>query len=213
MAGFSQNKSFRRPEEEVVALKAQEERADIYTALPGKIVSFDPASQTATVKPLYKPRHNGQPVEMPELLEVPVVMQRGGGFVFTHPIKAGDGVLLQFQARDMSKWYSTGEASEAASARMHDLSDAVAIPGLEPAPRKLAAYNPTNFEIRSEDGQTKIEISPDGKFRFASSSGESLLTILEEFMTVMMDHTNTGMPHDQAGAVAGLIARLSQLKL
>ncbi len=46
--------------------------------IPGKIVSFNAPAQTATIQPLYKPKFNGQPVDMPELLEVPVRFIRAG---------------------------------------------------------------------------------------------------------------------------------------
>ena len=222
MAGTNKTKAFRRSEVDVVALKAQEERADIWTALPGRIKSFNPEAQTATVEVMYKPRHNGKPVAMPDLLEVPVVLQRGGGFAFTHPIKPGDGVQIQFQSRNIDNWYGKGEPSEAATARMHDLSDAVAIPGLEPAPRKLANYNPTNFELRSEDGKTKIEISPDGKFAFEGAGGsEEIVTILHELLTILETATTTVTYGSSAGIhpltqnpdYGALKERLAKLKL
>jgi len=214
MAGFRKSKAIRPTPEDVVALKAEEERADIWTALPGRVKSFDPQTQTITAEVMYKPRHNGEAVAMPDLLEVPVVLQRGGGFTLTHPIKPGDGVQLMFQARNMDAWHGKGEAAEASTARMHDLSDAVAIVGLEPSPKKLANYNANNFEIRSDDGKNKIEISTDGKFAFTGAGGsQELLAILDAFMAVMQTHTNLGAPHDQNPQVGALRARLAQIRL
>lgn len=213
MSGYRDSKPLRSSPEDVVKMQAEEERKDIWTALPGRIKSFDAATQKATVEVMYKPRHNGEPVAMPELLEVPVMLPRAGGFVVTSPIKSGDGVMLQFQARDISKWSKDGEPGEALTDRMHDLSDAVAVLGLEPSTKALSDYNTENFEIRSEDGKTKIEITPDGKFKFSSSSGEDILSILKDFMTTMMNHTNLGAPHDQAGEVAAQISRLDKLRL
>jgi hypothetical protein len=214
MAGFRKSKAIRPTSEDAVALKAEEERGDIWTMLPGRVKSFDPASQTITAEVMYKPRHNGEPVAMPDLLEVPVVLQRGGGFTLTHPIKPGDGVQLMFQARNMDNWHGNGEAAEAATGRMHDLSDAVAIVGLEPSPKKLANYNANNFEIRSDDGKNKIEISADGKFAFTGAGGsQELLAILDAFMAVMQTHTNLGASHDQNPQVGALRARLAQIRL
>jgi hypothetical protein len=213
MAGFRKSKEGRRLRD-AVALKAEEERGDIWTALPGRVKSFDPASQTITAEVMYKPRHNGEPVAMPDLFEVPVVLQRGGGFTLTHPIKPGDGVQLMFQARNMDNWHGNGEAAEAATGRMHDLSDAVAIVGLEPSPKKLANYNAQDFEIRSDDGKNKIEISADGKFAFTGAGGsQELLAILDAFMAVMQTHTNLGASHDQNPQVGALRGRLAQIRL
>lgn len=213
MAGARDSKALRGNPEDVTRFQTEEERKDLWTSLPGRIKSFNPEKQTATVEVMYKPRHNGEPVDMPDLLEVPVMLPRAGGFVVTSPVKEGDGVMLQFASRDISNWHGKGEKAEAASQRMHDLSDAIAILGLEPSTKALANYNNENFEIRSIDGKTKIEITPDGKFKFASGSGEDLLSILKDFMETMMSHTNEGLPHDQAGAVAGQIARLEKLRL
>jgi hypothetical protein len=210
MSGYLRSKALRGRLDDAIAQFAQAERESIYTALPGQIVSFDPATQRATVQPLYKAKFNGVPTDMPELIEVPVVMPRGGGFAFTFPIKPGDGVQLMFQSRNSDLWYQEGGEQEGFSARMHDLSDAVAIPGLEPGPRALSDYNADSFELRSEDGATKIEITDDGKIAF-ESQGEELVRILDEFMAVMQTHTNDGLAHDQAGAVAALRARLVNL--
>ena len=119
-----------------------------------------------------------------------------------------------FQARNMDAWHGKGEAAEASTARMHDLSDAVAIVGLEPSPKKLANYNANNFEIRSDDGKNKIEISADGKFAFTGAGGsQELLAILDAFMAVMQTHSNLGAAHDQNPQVGALRARLAQIRL
>ena len=211
MTGYLRSKALRGRVDAAIAQYTQTQQEAIYTALPGQVVSFDPATQRATIKPLYQAKFNGEPTEMPELLEVPVVMPRGGGFAFTFPIKPGDGVQLMFQSRNSDLWYNEGGDQEGFTARMHDLSDAVAIPGLEPSPNALGSYNADSFELRSEDGSTKIEITEDGKIAF-ESAGEELVNIIDEFMAVMQDHTNSGQPHDQAGDVAGLRARLASLK-
>ena len=62
---------------ETVAVQAQSEREAMWGEITGTIVSFDPTTQTASIQPDYKPRHNGEPVSMPQLDEVPVR--------FTHP--------------------------------------------------------------------------------------------------------------------------------
>jgi hypothetical protein len=214
MAGFRKSKAIRPTSEDAVALKAEEERGDIWTMLPGRVKSFDPASQTITAEVMYKPRHNGEPVAMPDLLEVPVVLQRGGGFTLTHPIKPGDGVQLMFQARNMDNWHGNGEAAEAATGRMHDLSDAVAIVGLEPSPKKLANYNAQNFEIRSDDGRNKIEMTPDGKFAFKGArGGDDILQVLADFITLYINHHNLGAPLDEKPPAQALLARLAQLRV
>lgn len=201
----------RRQIDDAIAEAIDADRREIYTALPGRIVSFDPSTQRATVELMHRPLFNGEPAAMPNLIEVPVVMPRGGGFAFTFPIRAGDGVQVMFQSRDMETYYEQGTAAPAATLRMHDLSDAVAVPGLEPAPRALGSFNPSSIEIRSEDGQTKIEITSAGKIAL-ESGGEELVQIVDDFMAVVETHTHSGgSPPDQAAEIADIRARLTAL--
>lgn len=155
------------------------ERLDTFTALPGRIVSFDPASQRATVKVMYKPRLNGEVRDFPDLLEVPVVMPRAGGFAVTFPVAAGDGVQLVFQSRSAEAWYEDGEASEAPQARAHDLSDAVAMVGMEPKPRILPNYDPTNMTVTGPNGT--MTMTPAGDFQVENPNGTMKLAEDGEF--------------------------------
>jgi len=208
--GYDKSKGLRGRSDDSIGRYTRAERQDMWTSLPGEVVDFDPQTQTATIKPHYKSKFNGEVVEMPELQEVPMLTQRNGAFALTFPIKKGDGVMLNFQARDSELWYNKGGPQEGFSARMHNLSDAVFIPGLEASPKVLPNYNADSAEFRTEDGKTKVELTPDNKIRL-ESLGEELLRILDDFMAVMQDHTNEGLEHDQAGQVAAIRDRLSKL--
>ena len=179
MTGYLKSKTLRGRYDDTIALIAQSVRATIYTALPGRVVSYDPATQTATVQPLYKAKFNGEPMQMPELLSVPVVMPRGGGYAISFPIRPGDGVQLMFQSRNADLWYNEGGEQEAFSARMHDLSDAVAVPGLEPAPNALEDAQDDRFEIRAEDPETRIEIL-EGPDRVRIVAGKCRLIVRKD---------------------------------
>lgn len=215
MASYRGSKANRPEPEDVASYASEDERGDIWTNLPGRIKSFDTASQTATVEVMYKPKHNGKAVAMPDLLEVPVVFPRGGGGAITFPVKVGDGVQLSFQSRNMDNWFEKGDAQESATSRMHDLSDAVAHPGLEPGTKKLANFDNANIQIRSEDGTNAFTFDPtSGKFKMTGAGGaQDLLSIIKDFMLIMQTHTNQGLAHDQAGAVAACITRLNLIKL
>lgn len=184
MAGLLDTRATRGNAHDAASQSSQSERTDMWTAMPGKIVSFDPASQTATVKVLYKPRLNGEATEIPDLLSVPVMFPRGGGAALTWPVKAGDGVQLQFQSRNMDAWYEKGEAAEADTARMHDLSDAVAHLGMEPSTRKLENFNNQHTELRSEDGKNKFAFDQkNGKFAMTGAGGKyDLFAIVESML-------------------------------
>ena len=52
--------------------------AQVHTCVPGKIVSFDPATCQATVLPSMKiKKPNGEKMDYPQITGVPVVFQQG----------------------------------------------------------------------------------------------------------------------------------------
>jgi len=112
----------------------------------GEIVSFDKTDQTATVRVLhiddenYNIYSNGT-LEYPLIGKVPVVIMSGGGTYVSHPIKAGDQCLLLFCDYMIDSWWVSGEAKPSIVPRKHDLSDAIAIVGLNATPKAIQEYS------------------------------------------------------------------------
>lgn len=210
-----QGKATRRSRTAGVGVAAQSERADAFHKLPGQIVSFDPATQTATVKIMHKPIVNGEPIDPPELLEVPVVQPRGGGFSMTAPLGAGDWVELSFDDVDTSGFRDSGEQSAAGSKRLNSLSDAVAVPGRSPATVALGNYDASNLFVGTEDGNSGLRVTPDGKVELAGPGGtQDLVTILHELLTILSSETTIPpLPLAHQGDYAALAARLASMKL
>jgi hypothetical protein len=123
---------------------------DLHTCLPGIISKFDPDTQTAEVQPAIKRifTETGA-VHLPLCVDVPVCFPGGGDWFFTFPVKAGDECILIFSERCIDGWAIDGEISEPEDYRQHDLSDAVAIVGINSQPKKLASFNSTDAEIRN----------------------------------------------------------------
>lgn len=231
MAGLSDSKAFRANLLKAVEDMVEAERAEIWTSLPGKVVSYDPENQTVDVQPTYKPKHNGKAVDMPVLPKVKVIFPRAGGAGMTFPVKKGDGVLLSFMARDVSPWNKSGDKAEAGSARMHDLSSAVAILGFEPEPRKLPNVDPNRFQLRSDDGKNTLSFDQSNgnvdiqgeqaKFRVKGQDGEDLVRIIFDLLAVLETATttvtfgsSTGIhPLTQNPQYGALKARLSKIML
>lgn len=158
---------------EVVAVQAQAERESQFGEIPGEIVSFDAATQTATIQPLYKPRHNGAAVAMPELLEVPVRFPRAGRGAVTFPVQPGDRVTLRPQMRSTEN-YHEGADFEASDSRSMALSDMEAfLDGGEPLTDPIAAFDPANTHIRFDaGGQYGLRGSHEGKIRLEGKEGD-----------------------------------------
>lgn len=138
--------------------------AAIRVAMPGKIISFDPLTQTAQVKPMLADKIQlvgaEQYVWPPVLPDVPVLFPRGGDFAITLPVAAGDACLLIFADSCIDGFMQTGAETAPAELRRHDMSDALAIVGLS-AGEPLKDYHAGALQIRSLTGTSKITMSAD----------------------------------------------------
>lgn len=206
---------------ENTAVQAQSERESMWGEITGTIVSFDPATQTASVQPDYKPRHNGEPVAMPQLEEVPVRFTRAGGFVITSPIKPGDKVTLRPQMRSSEEYHTDGDYVTPGDTRSFSLSDMEAfLDGGESLKDPIPNFNPNNMEIRSADGSFKIEMSEDGKFKIVGAQGDwfDMLARLAEIVatheTQVTHGSSTGeYSHDLAAEAAEIAGKLRGMGL
>ncbi|NIF20252.1 Gp138 family membrane-puncturing spike protein [Candidatus Pantoea multigeneris] len=173
--------------------------AAIRVAMPGIIQSFDPGDDstppTCTVQPAIKgqvsdDQGNYTSAPLPLLVDVPVVFQRGGGCSLTFPISEGDECLLVFSDRCIDFWWQSGGVQEAVDDRMHDLSDAFAIVGLQSGATKIGGISTTAVELRSDDGETKLSLSPgDGTISGTAPGGFNLngLKILSDGRLQLVD--------------------------
>lgn len=206
---------------ENTAVQAQSERETMWGEITGTVVSFDPATQTASIQPDYKPKHNGQPVDMPQLEEVPVRFPRAGGFVITSPIKAGDKVTLRPQMRSSEEFHTGGDYTPVGDTRSFALSDMEAfLEGGEPLTNPIPNFNPSNMEIRSADGQFKIEMSEDGKFKIEGAQGNvyellaRLAEIVAEHETQVTGGSSAGTyTHTLAGEANAIAAKLRGMQV
>ena len=138
-------------------------QAEIWTALPGIFQSFDPEALTAAVQPAIRGEVTGETgaaraVDMPLLVDVPVVFPHGGGYSLTFPIRQGDECLVVFASRCMDAWWQSGGVQSPAEGRMHDLSDGFAIPGPWSQVTKIGSVSASAVQLRSDDGASYVEI-------------------------------------------------------
>lgn len=209
---------------DVVGTQAQAEREDVWGEMPAEVVSFNTDNQTIVARPKYKPRRliDGvlTPIDMPDLLDLPVRFQRIGNFVITIPVKPGDTVTIRPQMRNSEKWHTEG-VYEANDTRSMHLADYEAfIDGGESLTKPISNFNNTNLEIRTEDGAHKIEFSEDGKFKINGGEGNvysmiaEALELLAEHKTIVTVGSSAGTyAHDKAGAVADIAAKLRAMEI
>lgn len=120
--------------------------ADVRVGMPARVVSFDPVSQTASVKPalsdqVIQPDGSTTVVSIPILQDVPVQFPGGGGFAETFPVAKDDECWLTFADRSIDIWSQRGGEVDPQSDRRHDLNDPVAIMGVRSQPGKLTEFD------------------------------------------------------------------------
>ncbi|MDH2927216.1 Gp138 family membrane-puncturing spike protein [Lonepinella koalarum] len=138
----------------------EQAQKQIHTALPAKVVSFNPQNQTVTLAvQIQQILVKGENVNIPPLVDVPVSYPRGGGFAVTFPLKAGDEGLAVFSERCIDGWWQSGKASPPLDYRLHDLSDACFIPGICSLPNVVGNFFTGGLSMQTLDGSTFIRIT------------------------------------------------------
>lgn len=132
------------------------QKADIFSTFHciqiGKIEKVTAAEQTVEVTlQIRRPAADGSSSAIPLLVDVPYFVLQGGGAYIDMPIAAGDYCIVLFNDRDIDVWWSTANMADPATSRKHDLSDGIAIVGINP---KTA--------VRDMDGEKLRIINPDG---------------------------------------------------
>lgn len=138
----------------------RKEIANIHTAAPGTILTYNPGSGLASVQPLLKFKvPDGRLLDMPVIVGVPVIFPSGsaGNASVTFPIKSGDGCLLIFAESSIDDWLKGGESEDL---RKHDLTDAIAIPGLYNFGLPAIVEYPNDVCLKN--GSTLLRVEPSG---------------------------------------------------
>jgi hypothetical protein len=151
--------------QEALRLALDGHQAQVWTALPGIIESFDAIAVTCVVQPAIKaevraPDGSTQWVALPLLLDCPVVFPRGGGCTLTFPIAQDDECLVVFSSRCIDAWYSAGGVQVQSEFRMHDLSDGFALPGPFSQATKISGISTSSVQLRSNDASTYFDLNP-----------------------------------------------------
>ncbi len=160
--------------EQAMRLVLDGRQSTLWTAMPGIVQSVDFEKMTCSVQPTIQgtvENEDGtyQTVNLPVLVDVPIVFPSAGGFIITMPLAQNDEVLVVFASRCIDAWWQSGGIQRPMEARMHDLSDGFAIPGPRSQPRiPGGAISSTGVQIRNDAGTSYVEISADGKVKLVA---------------------------------------------
>lgn len=161
--------------EETMRIVLESSQIKLWTALPATVTKVNFAKMTCECQPTIQAvvadqDGNRSTVDMPLLLDVPIVFPSAGGFTITLPLAINDEVLVIFSSRCIDAWWQSGGVQQAMEARMHDLSDGFAIPGPKSLPNVISSISSTGAQIRNNSGSTYVEISADGKIKLVTGS-------------------------------------------
>jgi len=140
-------------------------QARMCTALPGFIWDYDPGTNTASVQigvsSMAKSEGDAYAASpFPLLPDVPIQFPGGGGAALTFPLKRGDECLLVFSSRPIDAWWQSGGVQRPGNARMHSMSDAVALVGLRSRGNVPPDISTTEVQLRSDDGLATVGLNP-----------------------------------------------------
>lgn len=150
---------------EVIEKAINSRMRDTHCALPARVESYDADTQKVSVLPLLKGwRRDGEgkrhSVQLPVVTGVPVVFPGAGGFRLTFPVAKGDTVLLVFADYCVDIWLNQGGVVDPIDERTHNLSDAIAIPGLRDFGHALSNA-PTDGASMGHDSGPTIHFRDD----------------------------------------------------
>lgn len=189
-----QQKSIIEPElADVLANFKQDIFATLHSIKVGQIFSFDPSRKTAEVQILFKRvLPSGEIQSYPLLVDCPVYTPQGGGGALQFPIAAGDQCLVLFADRRLDEWFQNGGEAAPGDGRMHDISDAIALVGINALNSTLPDY-PTDKIVLSYMGTT-FEMTSTG-WKFVAPGGaeidlDTLVTIKNNATTLNTLLTN-----------------------
>jgi phage baseplate assembly protein gpV len=148
--------------------------SEMNTVAPGRVVSYDPATNRAVVQPVLPKRlADGTELPAPTIAEVPVIWPTSGASVFTMPIRPGDQVWLEFSQRSLEGWLG-GNDGAPDDPRQFDLTDCVARPG---GGRDVRGVDTEAVVLAN--GPTKFRLLPNGTTEYTGNllvTGDVIVT-------------------------------------
>jgi len=201
--------------DEMVRLGVNRVLEGVNTVHPAKVISYNSEFQRIVAKPDVKKRIGGRFIELPRLVNVPVVFPSGGGFSFTFPLDQDDEVVLVFSQVSLDEYLEGAGNVEPADFRRFNLSDAFAFPGPAKFNQKITIADAANLVLGNTNGQIHIEKNGDIKLHSKSASepfvlGNKLKTwaaSVDAALALLGAWSQTGVAPGPAGGIAPLIPK------
>lgn len=192
---------------DLLAAALEEFREGFFVALPARVESYDPATQTVSAQPLvlrgYQREDGTRGTErLPVVPHCPVQWPAGGGMVFALPLRAGDDGILLFASASLDRWFARGVEVDPADDRRGRPDDAFFLPGGRSAARALTAPSDENAILGNDEGAAKITITPD-EIQAGGTSALALQATIQALKDVFTSWVVA--PMDGGGALKTLL--------
>lgn len=133
-------------------------REQLNDTVPAQIISYNGATNKAVVKPLLAMSTGKDRVDRPNLFDIPVLRNGGGGFLIAFPIKTGDYGWLKATDRDISNVLLNQDTTQLPPTnRHHSFEDAVFIP--DQGLKNIPVGN--GISLQNESGTSRIDVKDD----------------------------------------------------
>jgi len=144
--------------EKVIQTAIDSALKEVHTCLPAVVTKVNHAEQLIDAQITIKRKMAGKLVNLPLLVNVPIRYWRSATFSITFPIEIGDHVRIIFAERSIDTWLAEGGIQNPFDFRKFSLSDAFAEPAMYHQKDIIPNFDPTNLEIKTNSGDTKIII-------------------------------------------------------
>ena len=131
----------------------------IHTAIPGKIIEYDPASRRAIVQPLIDiVLTDGTTLQRPPVDNIPVLHPATRKYAVHIPLEPGDDVYLVCAMRGIGGFKDTFDESQPDADSLLSMRDAVAIPGFGPPGDSFSAQQGEGISVQTSDGASFVKL-------------------------------------------------------
>jgi hypothetical protein len=180
--------------EDVISNAIRKVMLDFRVSIPVKVLKYDSENQKVDIQPLIRKKYKtqdrtGQVVDSPVISDVPIEWPSSdsGNAYMTFPLKVGDLGRAEFMDRSIAEWLSgNGSMVTPEDPRIHNISDAVFVPGLRPFGSKLSDVSTVDVVIKN--GNLKLSIDPDGKISISNGS-DDLTSLIKDLSNEASNHT------------------------
>lgn len=144
----------------------------------GRVTKVTGSEQSVEVQlQIRQPLIDGSSVAVPVLVDVPFFVIQGGSAYINMPVSIGDYCIVLFNDRDIDTWWTSDGVSDPNTTRKHNLSDGIALVGINPK-TAVRNYNGDNLQLFGD------EIHLNGSSKTFVTHAE-LDTALQTFVTAL----------------------------